>query len=79
MLLRLGFGKEDKNYAKAYRSAQEAATPGAPLDTEWFTRAHQLLRRHGQELCKTNHPRCEACPLKKACVYYASERPSPRS
>src|SRR5712692_2725059 len=62
VLLRLGFGKEDKNYTRSYRSAQEAAAPGLPLDTAWLTEAHQLLRRHGQELCKTNHPRCEACP-----------------
>lgn len=79
VLLRLGFGKEDKNYAKSYRSAQEAVAPGLPLDTTWLTRAHQLLRRHGQELCKTNHPRCEACPLKNECAYYASVRPGLRS
>ncbi|MGH9399012.1 MAG: endonuclease III domain-containing protein [Thermoanaerobaculia bacterium] len=70
VLRRLGFGKKDKNYAKSYRSAQEAVAPGLPLDTAWLTQAHQLLRRHGQELCKTNHPRCEACPLKKECAYF---------
>lgn len=70
VLLRLGFGCEDKNYSKAYRSAQEAVAPGLPLDTAWLTRAHQLLRRHGQELCKTNHPRCDACPLAKGCAYF---------
>jgi len=70
VLLRLGFGKEDKNYSKSYRSVQEALAPGLPLDVAFLTEAHQLLRRHGQELCKTNHPRCEACPLKKECAYY---------
>jgi endonuclease III len=72
VLRRLGFGKEDKNYTKSYRSAQEAVAPGLPLDTAWLTEAHQLLRRHGQELCKTNHPRCDACPLQKDCAYYIS-------
>jgi endonuclease III len=72
VLLRLGFGKEDKSYAKSYRSAQEAAVSGLPPDTAWLTRSHQLLRRHGQELCKTNHPRCEACPLNTECAYYRS-------
>jgi len=69
-LLRLGFGKEDKNYTKSYRSVQEALAPGLPLDVAFLTEAHQLLRRHGQELCKTNHPKCEACPLKKECAYF---------
>ena len=72
VLLRLGYGREDKNYARSYRSAQAAAAPGLPLDTAWLTRAHQLLRRHGQELCKTNHPRCDACPLKKECAYFGT-------
>ncbi len=72
VLHRLGFGEEDKSYAKSYRSAQEALAPGLPLDTAWLTEAHQLLRRHGQELCKTNHPRCEACPLRPRCVYFLS-------
>ena len=70
VLLRLGFGREDKNYAKSYRSAQKAAAPGLPLDVAWLTETHQILRRHGKELCKTNHPRCEACPLKKECAYF---------
>ena len=72
VLHRLGFGKEDKNYTKSYRCAQEAVAPGLPLETAWLIQAHQLLRRHGQQLCKTNHPRCEACPLKEKCAYYTS-------
>lgn len=74
VLLRLGFGKEDKSYAKTYRCAQEAVAPGLPLDAAWLTRAHQLLRRHGQELCKTNHPRCDACPLRNDCAYTSSRQ-----
>jgi endonuclease III len=76
VLLRLGFGKEGKTYAKSYRCAQEAVAPGLTLDAPWLTRAHQLLRRHGQELCKTNHPRCEACPLQADCAYFRAG-PSP--
>lgn len=71
VLRRLGFGRDDKNYTKSYRSVQEALAAGLPLDTAFLTRAHQLLRRHGQELCKTSHPRCDACPLQKNCGYYA--------
>ena len=76
VLLRLGFGRQDKSYAKSYKSAQDAAAPGLPRNTAWLTRAHQLLRRHGQELCKTRNPRCEACPLTKRCAYYKAAAPS---
>lgn len=34
-------------------------------------RAFHLLRAHGQALCKSAAPRCDACPLAKEC-------PSPR-
>jgi endonuclease III len=70
VLRRLGYGREDKNYSVSYRSAQEAAAPELPLDFDRLIEAYQLLRRHGQELCKTNHPRCEACPLRESCLYY---------
>jgi endonuclease-3 len=70
VLLRLGFGKEEKSYAKSYRSAQEAASAEIPESLGARIEAHLLLRRHGQELCKRNHPRCEACPLRPDCAYY---------
>ncbi len=71
VLIRLGYGKEDKNYTKQYRSAQEAVDFELQRDCGWLTEAHQLLRRHGQELCKRNHPLCEACPLRPECAYPA--------
>ena len=69
-LLRLGFGAQEKSYAKSYRSAQEAAAGQIPRDCVALIEAHQLLRRHGQELCKTNHPRCEVCPVRAECLYF---------
>lgn len=81
VLLRLGFGKEDKNYAKSYRSAQAAAEIELPKEVAILIEAHQLLRRHGQELCKTSRPRCESCPVRTGCVYFktmsAPARPRP--
>ncbi len=68
-LLRLGFGREERSYAASYRSAQEAAAAELPRDFEGLIEAAQLLRRHGQELCKRSHPRCEACPLRPDCAY----------
>jgi len=70
VLLRLGFGKEEKSYAKSYRSAREAAARELPKTCRALIEAHLLLRRHGRELCKTSHPRCEACPLRARCRYY---------
>lgn len=72
VLRRLGFAREDRNYTKSYRCAQEAARGQLPKDCDVLIEACQLLRRHGQELCKTNHPRCEACPLRAVCVYYGA-------
>jgi endonuclease III len=70
VLLRLGFGVEEKSYAKSYKSAQAAADSEIPRTCAARIEAYQLLRRHGQELCKRNHPRCEACPLRPDCAYY---------
>ena len=69
VLLRLGYGKEDRNYAASYRSVREATRPQWKDDFDWLIAAHLLLRRHGQELCKASHPRCDACPLRRACPY----------
>lgn len=77
VLLRLGFGTEDKNYARSHRSAQAAVESQGKRDCDWLIAAHQLLRRHGQELCKRSHPRCDACPLRIDCAYPTSSS-SPR-
>jgi endonuclease-3 len=69
VLLRLGFGLEQKNYAASYRSVQKALAPQLPKDCESLTVAHQLLRKHGQELCKRSRPLCDECPLNKSCAF----------
>jgi endonuclease-3 len=70
VLLRLGFGQEQKNYAASYRSAQEAVKAGMKPDCAWLIRAHQLLRHHGQEVCRRTRPICEVCPLTNICRHY---------
>ena len=72
VLVPLGFGREDANYARMYRSAAEAVAGILPDDFSWCVRAHQLLRRHGQELCRRLAPRCEVCPLTRLCPWYRS-------
>ena len=69
VLVRLGYAKDDANYAKTYRAAAEAVAPELPDDTAWLVAAHQLLRRHGQETCRRSEPRCDICPLAKGCDF----------
>ena len=70
VLLRLGFGEEKKSYSGSYRSVQTALKDQIGSDREFLITAHQLLRQHGQQLCKTNKPRCELCPIRRVCKYY---------
>ncbi|HYX23327.1 MAG TPA: hypothetical protein VFC23_04175, partial [Thermoanaerobaculia bacterium] len=64
VLVRLGFGEGDEtHYTRMYRSAAEAVAPQLPEDYPWLISAHQLLRRHGQEICRRSAPLCEICPV----------------
>ena len=74
VLVRLGYGTESENYGRMYRSAAKAVAPHLSADFAWLISAHQLLRRHGQELCKRAAPRCEACPLSAGCRWYLAHR-----
>jgi endonuclease III len=69
VLCRVGFADEQKNYSATYRSIQAAIGGQLPEDYDSLIRAHQLLRRHGQELCKRSKPRCGECPLRDGCNY----------
>src|SRR5262249_35187496 len=75
VLLRLGFGKEEKSYARSYRSAQEAASRELPNTCGGVVDAQLPLRRHGRQRCKRNHPLGEACPLRPDGSYYRSLSP----
>src|SRR5947207_1717926 len=70
VLLRLGFGEEKKNYTATYRAVQEAIRDQLSEDYDWLINTHILLRQHGKELCKTNRPLCEKCPVRKSCAYF---------
>lgn len=69
VLLRLGFGTETGRYAADYASAQRAAGAADTRDFDLLIAAHQLLRLHGQTLCRRSTPRCPACPLRSRCAY----------
>lgn len=68
--LRLGFGEEDKNYAKSYRSIQQALSTDLPETFAARQRAYLLLKRHGQEVCKRSKPLCDRCPVTEDCAYF---------
>jgi endonuclease III len=73
VLLRLGFAEEKKSYSASYRGVQQALSGQLPADYDALIAAHQLLRQHGQELCKRTRPLCEAgCPLTAECRYFQS-------
>ena len=67
VLLRLGFGSQQKNYAASYRSVMQAIGPLLPAHFEGLIRAYALLRTHGQATCKNNRPRCKQCPVYSQC------------
>ena len=70
VMIRLGFGEERKSYAGTYRSAQESVDEEIDRSFERLIATHQLLRRHGQELCKTSQPKCKQCPLTHSCRFF---------
>ena len=69
VLVRVGFAEEQKSYSATYRLIQNAIRVQLPGDYESLIRAHQLLRQHGQKLCKRSKPLCAECPLKRGCNY----------
>jgi endonuclease-3 len=76
VLVRLGFGEEKPNYATMYRQVQEAIQQEIVKEYSWLIKAHQLLRQHGQELCKRSKPRCGSCPLATECPGFLVNRQS---
>jgi len=71
VLVRIGYGHENKSYSTMYRSVVAAAQSEIKPTFDWLIDAHLLLRRHGQEICKTNAPRCDACVVQRDCAYAA--------
>jgi len=69
VLTRLGYVTEENNYARQYKIAIKA-TRDEVSSAEQALEAHLLLRKHGQEICKRSAPRCNLCPLRRACNWY---------
>jgi endonuclease III len=69
VLVRVGYGREQKNYGATYKSVQADLQGELPGDAETLQKAHLLLRTHGKELCKDKSPLCAQCPVAKFCDY----------
>jgi endonuclease-3 len=74
VLVRILHGQERENYGVTYREAQRAIESEVPKKADSRMRAFLLLKQHGQTLCKRTIPKCEKCPLKPSCSYYAGKR-----
>ncbi len=70
VLVRLGYGRQQKSYGATYRSIQEALAAQLPKDAAALTRAHLLLRQHGRATCKTNAPACQECCVAGICAWW---------
>jgi endonuclease III len=69
VLLRMGFGRAQKNYGAQYRSIQEAIAGQLPKGAAALARAHLLLRAHGKTLCRDKGPACGECPVAGMCEW----------
>ena len=67
VLARLGFSDPARPYAASYRQAQVAADEQLPATVPFRQRAYQLLRRHGQVICRRKDPSCSACLISDEC------------
>jgi len=74
VLVRLGFGEERKSYSATYKSVREVTLEELPADCALLTKAHLLLRQHGQQLCLRNGPVCHACPVSPDCRFFQDGR-----
>lgn len=80
VLVRVGWGRLQKDYGAMYRSVQDDLKPDLPAGAESLKEAHLLLREHGKTLCKDKAPSCDRCPLAKGCDYASKlEGASPRA
>ena len=62
MLIRVGYGRAQKNCGSPYRSVQEALSGQLPRDRARLATAHLLLLQDGKTICRNNRPLSRKCP-----------------
>jgi endonuclease-3 len=75
VLVRFGFAREQKSYSATYRALQNALRSEIGNKYEPLIKAHLLLKRHGQEICRRSQPRCPDCVLRETCAFPSAEQP----
>ena len=75
VLFRLGYGERGRSYDATYRSVQAAAAAELRATPPALQRAHQLLRRHGQTVCRRTNPGCDECAVRRGCDAGEGRRP----
>ncbi|MGA2879369.1 MAG: hypothetical protein ABSG13_10500 [Bryobacteraceae bacterium] len=75
VLVRLGYGRQQRNYSSTYRSVQEAIANQIGKRCAPLIQAHQLLLQHGMERCKSSRPICRGCALNEVCRYFRTHSP----
>ena len=78
VLVRFGFAEEKKSYAATYRALQNALGPEIGKECEPLIKAHLLLKRHGQEICRRSAPHCQVCLVRSRCAFLAHAATRPR-
>lgn len=77
---RLGFGEEQKDFARTARSIREALARELPTDVQVYRQVFVYLNHHGATTCTEADPHCHICPLLTECGYgraqISSARPS---
>ena len=71
-LMRILHGFEREYYGANYRESQEIIEQQVAASAAARTRAYLLLKIHGEELCKRTNPKCEECPVRTYCAYFAA-------
>lgn len=70
VLVRIGYGREQKAYGAMYRSVlNDLQAELKKAGVKELSLAHRLLREHGKTLCKDRKPLCAECPLLRGCDY----------
>lgn len=68
----LGIERPAQSYTGAERAAVAACVPE---DTVRAVRWNQAVMELGALVCTSRSPRCEVCPLREMCAWYAAGRP----
>jgi endonuclease-3 len=79
VLARIRFGQERENYNRTYKAVQEIIAAEVPPTFDARIRAYLLLKCHGQQLCKSSHPKCGACPVAPFCAFAGRLAPAQKT